>query len=62
MRKKVGLLIPKPLQEVIDRHHAQCETWKDGEPVEIFSSDGYPCVRYVSGNWWHYSVKRGEWW
>jgi hypothetical protein len=49
------------LRIVVKTHMESVSTWKEGEPVTVFWRDGYPCVRYESGNWWHYNLKRGTW-
>jgi hypothetical protein len=49
------------LRIVVKTHMKSVSTWKEGEPVTVFWRDGYPCVRYESGNWWHYNLKRGTW-
>ncbi len=54
-------MISDELAAVINRQIAMCD-WREGYPVEIFECDGYPCVRYESGAWWHYDVEKGEWW
>lgn len=47
------------------KHMAACENWRDGAPVDSWiDADGYYCIRYESGKWWHYSDANGrlEWW
>lgn len=48
------------LQALVKRHMASCD-WQEGQPVEWFQQDGCPCVRYESGAWWHYDLKRRTW-
>lgn len=46
------------------KHMAACENWRDGAPVDSWiDADGYYCIRYESGKWWHYSDANGplEW-
>lgn len=50
----------KELQALVDQHIGSCD-WREGKPVEVFHRDGYPCVRYESGNWWHYDLKHNTW-
>ena len=51
----------KELAERVAQHQRQHETWREGEPVEGFLADGLPCVRYQSGNWWHYDTAKKVW-
>lgn len=51
----------KDLAALVERHKKQWEHWNEGEPVEVFMADGLPCVRFESGNWWHYNVEKGTW-
>ena len=34
----------------------------NGYPVAIFSRDGFHCVRYENGGWFHYDLAAGNWW
>lgn len=41
------------------------DKWPDGEPVKVWrDSDGYICIEYESGEWWHYEQTSEElrWW
>lgn len=51
----------KAVQEVIKKHMETCEQWKEGKPVKVFLRDGYTCVKYESGAWWHYNLKTQTW-
>ena len=42
------------------RPKAEWETKKPIKKVWI-DKDGYLCIEYESGEWWHYNDK-GEWW
>lgn len=35
--------------------------WPYGNPIEIFKKDGYPCIRYAEGIWFHYDLVKGTW-
>lgn len=38
-----------------ETHKHVLETWSEGKPVAYWEEpDGIMCVRYESGNWWHY--------
>lgn len=49
------------LAAVMKKHEDSCD-WKEGKAVEVFEDEGVPCVKYESGNWWHYDIERGRWW
>lgn len=34
---------------------------KGNELVEIFKKDGYVCVRFQNGDWYHYELSLGTW-
>lgn len=53
-------IMDKELLSVVNKQKSICD-WKEGEPVEIFKRDGFQCVKYESGNWWHYDLKRKTW-
>lgn len=59
--KDIDDMIPDEVATVINRQIASCD-WHEGHPIEVFQQDGYTCVRYVSGNWWHYDPEKGTWW
>ena len=48
------------LSALMKCHQDAC-SWTDGPPVALFRADGCWCVRYASGNWWHYSLKDRVW-
>jgi len=52
--------IKRNLQSVMEKHHRSCD-WKEGNAVRYFVRDGFPCVQYESGAWWHYDTVRGTW-
>ena len=52
--------IPKDLLALMRKQVSLCD-WREGEPTRLFTADGFPCVQYESGNWWHYDVERGTW-
>lgn len=38
-------------------HRSLFENWEYGEIEETWKdADGNICIKYTSGNWWHYSV------
>lgn len=59
--KRIDLdTIPKDLLALMREQVGKCD-WREGEPIEVFEADGLPCVRYESGNWWHYDIEKQEW-
>ncbi len=35
--------------------------WQHGQPSQVFWQDGYPCIRYSDGMYWHYDLIKGTW-
>ena len=52
----------KELGELVKDHIKHCDEWHEGNPTEIFQCDGFPYVRYESGNWWFYDLLSGCRW
>lgn len=50
----------------IKLHRSYFENWKNGLAVESWiDKDGYLCIKYESGEWWHYKINsenKLEWW
>ena len=45
-----------------EAHKKACEHWNEGGLAKVWiDKDGYLCIEYESGKWWHYNDK-GEWW
>jgi|GEM_PF-2445852 len=45
-----------------EAHKKACEHWNEGGLAKVWiDKDGYLCIEYESGEWWHYNDK-GEWW
>ena len=61
MKRKEEVLQEDDLQKVMKKHHDAVGEWKEGRAVSAFYQDGYPCVKYESGNWWHYNTNAGTW-
>ena len=48
--------------EAYKRHKQVFEEWQEGDIKEVWLDDrGVLCIRYESGNWWHYEDD-GSWW
>ena len=44
-----------------ETHKFAFENWKEGKPVEYWEEPGgIMCVRYESGEWWHYKQVRSK--
>ncbi|MFA9376198.1 MAG: hypothetical protein ACERKZ_05515 [Lachnotalea sp.] len=45
-------------------HKQAFETWEEGEIKEYWLENNVLCIRYESGNWWHYKFcnNQVEWW
>lgn len=40
-------------------HRSLFENWEYGEIKETWKdADGNTCIKYTSGNWWHYTVDK----
>lgn len=52
-------LIPQ-LVALAKQHWASCD-WQEGAPTEVFADDGFICIRYASGAWYHYDLDHGTW-
>jgi hypothetical protein len=45
-----------------EEHKRAFENWNEGDIDKIWiDRDGYICIQYQSGNWWHYR-ENGDWW
>lgn len=53
--------IPADVLALVRHQVSLCDDWHEGEPTRFFIADGFPCVQYESGNWWHYDLERGTW-
>lgn len=51
----------RELKAIVEKHQGTFGEWREGQPVEVFMSDGFPCVKYESGSWWHYDLQKGKW-
>ena len=46
-------------------HKNACKNWKEGKPVDVWKDENENiCIKYTSGNWWHYKIKDNKviWW
>lgn len=54
----------------MEEHKKAFENWTQGNMVDCWEDeDGNTCVKYDSGNWWHYKIvslgdnsEVSEWW
>lgn len=60
--KAVKTLMEQQATQCYIMHRQACEDWQEGEIAKVwYDIDGYLCIEYDSGKWWHYN-ERGEWW
>lgn len=52
------------IQMFVNAHKSVFENWREGEPVKVWEQKGIQCIKYESGNWWHYRNRNNhiEWW
>lgn len=55
------------VQRIYKEHMKSWAEWGEGDPIDHWIDDnGYLCIRYRSGEWWHYEgTEPGEelsWW
>ena len=45
-------------------HRRACENWQEGDIKEVWREKEILCIRYTSGNWWHYGFVGDNviWW
>jgi len=59
-------MLEEKANEYAKVHMNACEKWKQGDIDNCWLDDsGYICIRYQSGEWWHYRVNGAgelEWW
>lgn len=49
-------------RECFKTHMNAFDEWIEGDITKIWEDEhGILCIKYSSGNWWHYNEK-GEWW
>ena len=50
----------------VNIHMKAFENWREGKVAEVwFDEDNILCIKYESGNWWHYKLNDDnnlEWW
>ncbi|SCJ02840.1 Uncharacterised protein [uncultured Ruminococcus sp.] len=42
-------------------HQITTAKWTHGQPKAVFIRDGFPCIRYADGMWWHYDLAKERW-
>ena len=58
-------LLRKKAEHAMKLHMQSVEHWKEGNVLDVWTDyDGILCIKYESGNWWHYRSVKGaiEWW
>lgn len=63
MRQEVKLT-DFSVQQFFMQHKKALTIWKEGDPVKAWFENNILCIKYQSGNWWHYRLnnKKLEWW
>lgn len=60
--KRLKAYMEQIAKEHYDEHKKAFENWNEGDIDRIWiDKDGYICIQYESGNWWHYD-DNGAWW
>lgn len=66
MSKINGVLEPDIQKRIYEIYENQMAAFggsiRGNELKEIFFKDGYHCVRFQCGDWYHYDLKTGTWW
>ena len=60
-QKRVAILMKNlHLVALMVKHMHSCD-WVDGLPIKPFFKDGFSCIQYESGRWWHYDIDNLNW-
>lgn len=60
--KQLKAFLEKRAKELYTEHKNHWDTWRFGDIEKIWiDKDGFICIQYESGDWWHYN-DAGEWW
>lgn len=58
--------IKENAEKAMECHKKHVENWREGGISECWEDEsGFTCVRYESGEWWHYrglDTNSPEWW
>jgi hypothetical protein len=49
------------MKNVIKKQQSMCD-WTHGRIIMFFVDNGYPCVKFKDGEWWHYDLPNQSWW
>lgn len=55
----------KEIEMFVNEHKKAFENWQEGKVVDVWHDEkGVLCIKYESGNWWHYKLNNNEveWW
>lgn len=54
------------VEQFMSIHKSAFENWKEGNVAKVWNDeDNILCIKYESGNWWHYRLNNHnklEWW
>ena len=60
--KELKVYLEQRAKEHSEEHKKAFSHWKEGDIDKVWiDKDGYMCIQYESGTWWHYS-EEGTWW
>lgn len=60
--KQLKAYLEQRATEHFEEHKKAFENWRFGEIDKVWiDKDGFVCIQYDSGDWWHYK-ENGEWW
>lgn len=60
--KELKEYLEQRAKEHYKSHKKAFETWRFGEIDKVWiDKDGFICIQYESGDWWHYNENE-EWW
>lgn len=60
--KDLKAYMEQKASECYQKHKQAFSNWKEGEIADIWiDKNGLLCIKYDSGNWWHYA-EDGTWW
>ena len=66
MSKINSVLEPEILSRIHEIYQNQMSafggTIQGNEIKEVFFHEGYYCVKFNNGDWYHYDLEKGVWW
>ena len=60
--KEFKIYLEQRARDLYEEHKSHWDTWQFGDIDKVWiDNDGFICIQYKSGDWWHYN-DLGEWW